>query len=209
MAPLADPAAEGFRIPFLPSDSDLLDCLLRPKIASGRVDPRFAPLVHDVADAFALPPAQLAAAHAPAPGAGGAEAWYFFSVRPRARARAGSKRAASRAVGGGGGKRWCSMGAKKAVEGGGYCQRFRYKERTAAGVVAPRWMMVEYGVAQEHDGEGVAQEHGGEGVAELVLCKIFRSPEPSRRSESGSPSSSSSASASPSCSGGRKRKAAE
>uniref|UniRef100_A0A0E0HZM3 NAC domain-containing protein n=2 Tax=Oryza TaxID=4527 RepID=A0A0E0HZM3_ORYNI len=194
MAPLADPAVEGFRIPFLPSDSDLLDCLLRPKIASGRVDSRFAPLVHDVADVFALPPGQLAATHAPAPGAGGAEAWYFFGARPRA--RAGSKKAAARAVGGGGGgKRWCSVCAKKVVDGGGYCQRFRYKERMASGVVAPRWVMVEY---------GVAEEPGVEGVAELVLCKIFRSPEPSPRSESGSPSS-----ASPSCSGGRKRKVAE
>uniref|UniRef100_A0A0E0EAJ2 NAC domain-containing protein n=1 Tax=Oryza meridionalis TaxID=40149 RepID=A0A0E0EAJ2_9ORYZ len=201
MAPLADPAVEGFRIPFLPSDSDLLDCLLIPKIASGRVDSRFAPLVHDVADMFALPPGQLAATHAPAPGAGGAEAWYFFGAHRRA--RAGSKKAAARAVGYGGGgcKRWCSVGAKKVVEGGGFCQRFRYKERTASGVLAPpRWVMVEY---------GVAEEPGGEGVAELVLCKIFRSPEPSPHSESGSPSSSSSASASPSCSGGRKRKAAE
>jgi hypothetical protein len=43
MAPLVDPAIEGFRIPFLPSDNDLLDCLLRPKIASGRVDSCFAP----------------------------------------------------------------------------------------------------------------------------------------------------------------------
>uniref|UniRef100_A0A0E0LKX2 NAC domain-containing protein n=1 Tax=Oryza punctata TaxID=4537 RepID=A0A0E0LKX2_ORYPU len=201
MAPLADSSAEGFRVPFLPNDSDLLDCLLRPKIASGRVDSRFALLVHDVADVFALPPGQLAARHASAPGSGGAEAWYFFSARPRAPA-AGSKKAA-RAVGGEGsgcGKRWCSVGAKKAVEGGGYCQRFRYREKTASGAVAPGWMMVEY---------GVAQEHGGEGVAELVLCKIFRSPESSPRSAPGSPSSSSSASASPSCSGGRKRKAVE
>ena len=82
------------------------------------------------------------------------------------------------------------MGSKKELAaGGGYCRRFRYREKTAKGVVAPGWMILEYGVA--------AQEHAvGDGVADLVLCKIFRP-------DSKSPSSSASASAYV----GRKRKA--
>ncbi|KAF0909438.1 hypothetical protein E2562_036266 [Oryza meyeriana var. granulata] len=194
MAPLADPAVEDFPIPFLPQDSELLDCLLRPKIAGDRIDSRFTALVHD-ADVYSLPPDQLAARHEGAPGSDGDKVWYFFSGAGSSRG-GGGRRACT--VGGDGSKRWCSVGSKKKVEGGvpggGYCQKLRYKEKTASGVVAPGWTMVEYGVAQELAGG-----------ADLVLCKIFRSPR-AARSES---DSSTSASASPSCSGGRKRKAAE
>uniref|UniRef100_J3ML20 NAC domain-containing protein n=1 Tax=Oryza brachyantha TaxID=4533 RepID=J3ML20_ORYBR len=184
-------------VPFLPQDSELLDCLLRPKIAGAHIDSRFTELVGYVDDVYALPPDQLAARHEGTPGEGGDRVWYFFAPLGTARGRT---------VGGDGGKRWCSVGSRKKVEGGGagaggwYCQKLRYTEKTASGVVAPGWMMAQY---------SVAQEKGGEGGAELLLCKIFRSP----RAEPGSPSSSKSASASPSAScsgtgsGGRKRKA--
>uniref|UniRef100_A0A0D9WZ28 NAC domain-containing protein n=1 Tax=Leersia perrieri TaxID=77586 RepID=A0A0D9WZ28_9ORYZ len=176
-----------FSIPFLPTDGEILHCLLRPKIAGAFIDSRFTHLVHDIDDVFALPPDQLAAAHSHAPGARGDKAWYFFSTRIGSGGH-------GRRVGDDGSKRWCSVGSKKELAGGaGYCRRFRYREKTAKGVVAPGWMMLEYGVvSQEHAG-------GADGISELVLCKIFRSP----RSDSGSPSSSTSASASV----GRKRKA--
>uniref|UniRef100_A0A0D9WZ02 NAC domain-containing protein n=1 Tax=Leersia perrieri TaxID=77586 RepID=A0A0D9WZ02_9ORYZ len=173
-------AAKEFPIPFLPTDGEILHCLLRPKIAGAYIDSRFTHLVHD-ADVFSLPPDQLAAMHAHAPGARGDKAWYFFSTRVGSGGR-------GRRVGGDGSKRWCPVGSKKELAGGGgYCQRFRYREKTATGVVAPGWMMVEYGVAQEH------------AVGDLVLCKIFRFPR-SAHSDSKSPASAS-------ASIGRKRKA--
>ncbi|XP_040382241.1 NAC domain-containing protein 72-like [Oryza brachyantha] len=186
-------------VPFLPQDSELLDCLLRPKIAGAHIDSRFTELVGYVDDVYALPPDQLAARHEGAPGEGGGRVWYFFAPLGTARGRT---------VGGDGGKRWCSVGSRKKVEGGagaggGYCQKLRYTEKTASGVVAPGWMMAQY---------SVAQENGGEGGAELLLCKIFRAPR-AARAEPGSPSSCKSVSASPSAScsgtgsGGRKRKA--
>uniref|UniRef100_A0A0D9WZ29 NAC domain-containing protein n=1 Tax=Leersia perrieri TaxID=77586 RepID=A0A0D9WZ29_9ORYZ len=175
-----DPAEE-FPVPFLPTDGEILHCLLRPKIAGAYIDSRFTHLVHDIHDVFSLPPDQLAASHAHAPGAQGDKAWYFFSTRIGSGGR-------GRRVGGDGSKRWCPVGSKKELAGGGgYCRRLRYREKTAKGVFAPGWMMLEYGVAQEH------------AVADLVLCKIFQSP----HSGSGSPSSSKSTSAS----AGRKRKA--
>uniref|UniRef100_A0A0D9WYX9 NAC domain-containing protein n=1 Tax=Leersia perrieri TaxID=77586 RepID=A0A0D9WYX9_9ORYZ len=181
-------AAEEFPIPFLPTEGEILHCLLRPKIAGAYIDSRFTHLVHE-ADVFSLPPDQLAAMHAHAPGARGDKAWYFFTTRIGSGGR-------GRRVGGDGTKRWCSVGSKKELAGGGgYCRRFRYREKTANGVVAPGWMMLEYGV--------VSQEHAvGDGVADLVLCRFFRSPR-AARSDSKSPSSSASASASV----GRKRKA--
>uniref|UniRef100_J3ML13 NAC domain-containing protein n=1 Tax=Oryza brachyantha TaxID=4533 RepID=J3ML13_ORYBR len=74
-------------VPFLPQDSELLDCLLRPKIAGAHIDSRFTELVGYVDDVYALPPDQLAARHEGAPGEGGGRVWYFFAPLGTARGR--------------------------------------------------------------------------------------------------------------------------
>ncbi|KAL5218245.1 hypothetical protein ABZP36_018929 [Zizania latifolia] len=185
MAPLAgDPVIEGFS--FVPQDSVLVDSFLRPKIAGHSFSSHITAFMHDV-DVYSVPPDQLAAEHEHAPTTG-RKVWYFFSPRARAKSARGGGAATTRrarTIGADGNRWWHSEGSQKEVKGsasGGYFKKFTYKEKTASGVVVkPGWLMVEYGITQEHGG------------ANLVLCKIYCSP----RTES------------PSVSGCHKRKAEE
>ncbi|KAG8061728.1 hypothetical protein GUJ93_ZPchr0003g16489 [Zizania palustris] len=143
MAPLSgDPVIEGFY--FAPEDSVLVDSFLRPKISCHSFSSHITAFMHDV-DVYSAPPDQLAAEHEHAPTTG-RKVWW-----------------------------WHPEGSQKEVKGsasGGYFKKFTYKEKTASGVVVkPGWLMVEYGVSEEHGG------------ANLVLCKIYRSPRHKRNAE--------------------------
>nr|CAB3492568.1 unnamed protein product [Digitaria exilis] len=188
-----------------PSDKKLIDDYLLPKISGKRVaGGGFC--IHD-ADVYSDHPYNLARKHEPAVVTAGGKIWYFFSPtryvggKKASRRRPGCSRQRSWTVVGADGKKkgtWNPRRTKHVVHGsaaGGCFRTLKYQEATPdGGIVRPGWMMVEYGVSDEHGG------------GEVVLCKVYKSPANGAGS-SHAPSTSRSASASPA--GKRKADAVE
>ncbi|KAF8723025.1 hypothetical protein HU200_022172 [Digitaria exilis] len=129
-----------------PSDDVLINTYLRPKIAG---DPVPGDIVINEADFYSDYPYELVRT-APA----------TETTVPVDKRR--------RKVGPDGKGVWHPEGRAKDAKGsaaaGGTFQELTYKEKAAAAVVKPGWLVTEYAASQEH------------GHGELVLCKIYRSP---------------------------------
>ncbi|KAF8672703.1 hypothetical protein HU200_049399 [Digitaria exilis] len=152
-----------------PSDDVLINAYLRPKIAGDPVPGDIAGRIAiNEADVYSDYPYELVGRYTPAHAAGDGDdgasgVWYFFSP-----VRYASDKRRWRKVRPDGKGVWHPEGRAKDATGsaaaGGTLQKLTYKEKTAAAVVKPGWLMTEYAASQEHG-------HGG-----LVLCKIYRSP---------------------------------
>ncbi|OEL33895.1 hypothetical protein BAE44_0005087 [Dichanthelium oligosanthes] len=153
-----------------PSDERLIDGYLRPNITGkGGVGGGY---VHD-ADVYSDHPYNLVLQHDPAvvTGDGDGRIWYFFSPTryvggknaPRRRGRSHQR---SWTVAGADGKKkgtWSPGKIKYKGRAGGYFRNLKYQETTPSGVIRPGWIMVEYGITEEHGG------------GDMVLCKVYKS----------------------------------
>ncbi|KAL6593316.1 hypothetical protein ACP70R_049069 [Stipagrostis hirtigluma subsp. patula] len=143
-------------------EAQLIDCLIL-KIACKPYNDKYHVIEDDV---YSKAPDVLVSRHAPAPGTGVADRdkrWFFFTELRNASA---ARTRRSRIVDGTDGKgHWHPEGGKKTVEGsnlaGAYLTKFSYRVETASGPVKPGWLMVEYGI------KGV----------DMVICKVYRSPQ--------------------------------
>ncbi|XP_037445045.1 uncharacterized protein LOC119314434 [Triticum dicoccoides] len=184
---------------FSPSDADLISFYLRPMIAGEPLPEAAARFLH-TADAYGADPAALVSGLLPAvplaPKTGAERrCWYFFCS---AKALSGHDKRRSRAVGGGEGTWHAEKGRAAVLDGEGrvvgYKQSFRYKPIHSDGSVEAVWLMVEFRVAHDRQGD----DEKGETVP--VLCKVYQSPRKPR---------SASVPTSPAYRRGRKRKAGD
>ncbi|KAM0895295.1 hypothetical protein ACQ4PT_023944 [Festuca glaucescens] len=170
MAPASSTLAPGYR--FCPPDRELTDDYL-PKELAGKPVPG---CIHNV-DVYSADPEHLVEKLAHAPGTK-PPVWYFFSPVSSAAGRktAGGRKA--RAVIGG---TWHQEN-KKAVKGstlGGCVKTYTYVNKTSSGT-PERWIMKEFDIPPQNGG------------GDRVLCKIYRTPRPTKSRSSSSTTTSSS-----------------
>ncbi|KAL5221053.1 hypothetical protein ABZP36_025766 [Zizania latifolia] len=159
-----------------PSEQELVESFLRPRVVSGDKSCKF---IHE-ANVYAADPANLTRKFAPAVASNGDEAWYFFST---VRAMKGGRRA--RTVDDGEGCWHSEAGAKPVVGGSGrrrlgHRQIFSFVTKDDGGQrIRSGWLMVELGL----DGDGKKDE-------ELVLSKVYfssRAPSAKKLAATSSP----------------------
>ncbi|XP_040382238.1 NAC domain-containing protein 96-like [Oryza brachyantha] len=158
-----------------PSEQELVETYLRPRVVSGDKGSSVSGFVHE-ADVYSADPAELTRRFTPAVArSNGDEAWYFFSA---VRGLKGGRRRRARTVGDGAGW-WHSEAGARPVLGAsgrilGHRQSFSFITKDDDGKrVRSGWLMVEFGVDDDE---------------ELVLSKDILMPSPPRSPPPRSPS---------------------
>jgi hypothetical protein len=169
MAPASHTLAPGYT--FCPPDSEITDHYLRDELA-GKPVPGW---IHHV-DIYSADPEHLVEKLAHAPGTGKDKkppVWYFISsVQCAAGHKTAGGRKARAVVGG----TWHQENTK-AVKGstlGGEVKTFTYVNKSSSGTERLGWIMKEFDISPQNGG------------GDRVLCKIYRTPRPTKSRASAS-----------------------
>jgi hypothetical protein len=131
-------------------DVEIIERMLRPKIAGQALDNEVAHLLHE-ADLYSATPDELVAGRPP----GLRGNWYYFLTKVRY--RDGRRQLRQHANGG----RWRTCSRLEVAGGNGPVGRRRYHFYTVNNLKTD-WAMIEYSIPRDQQGDG----------EQLVLCKM-------------------------------------